>query len=219
MAYKKTMKKMKKLTIYIISAISCIHLQACAKGDIKQEFQNELNKPNTFNFTAVDSIAKGSMIFIVPNSMNNLLSKVINSDIDKTATDNDYDNAAVTYNVMKSTNDLVSIVKSVYKEDDGAPRGFFAWDECLNYFQFSNKLNIVNYHFDSEYSVQIKHLQEIGKLDLGCENAGFKETADLSFFILDTNLFLHNPIASPFCDIDLKLNADTKKISFTMINN
>lgn len=216
---KEAMKTNKKLKICFLSAFSSIHLYACSKGCIKQEFQSELNASNSLNFTTVDSIIKGSMIFIVPDSMNNFLSRLINSDIDQTTTDNDYDNAAITYNIMKSTNSLVSIVKSVYKEADGAPRGFFAWDECLNYLQFANKVYMVRYDFDSDYSLQIKYLQESGELDLGCTNAGLKEKPDLSFFLYNTNLFLHDPIASPFCNIDLKLDVDPEKISFTILDD
>lgn len=197
MGFKKTtMKNIKKLAVCLL-VLGSISLNACGKGDIKQEFQKEITASNSFHFTTTDSIIKGSIVFIVPGSMNKLLSNIINSDIDQTVTDNDYGNSVITYKIMKSTNYLVSVVKSVYKEDDGAPRGFFLWDECLNYFQFYDKLYVINYGFDDDYSLQIRHLQEGGILDSGCEDAGLKEKTDLSFYLRDTSLFLLNPIASP----------------------
>ena len=208
------MKNIKNIRTSLILLLILFHLNACGNKDMKKYFVKEVEKNSTFTLGSVDSLTKDSIIFILPQLTRGLLKSVIDSDIDKTTKNNIYANSIVTYNIMKSTDNLISVIKSIYMEDEGSPRGFFAWDECLNYYQFSNQILKINYEFDTDFSAQLNYLKEIGKLDIDCIGVELKEKDDLLFYIRDSNIFLHNPISSPFCNVDVRLTIDTSKIYF-----
>jgi hypothetical protein len=205
------MKILNKIAFFLIISIS---IYACLRADIRKSFVINLKWNDSVSIYGIDTLRDSGVIFYLPNTDNKLLNIILDRDVKNSLEQVEYNGGEIRYEIMQCSDIFVSVIKYVYIEDEGSPRGFFVWEECLNYFMYYNDIYKIKYNFNKEYDSEINKLLSTGEIDLDCEKMGLKEKANICFYFYEGVLYLHNPINSPFCQINFSIPFDIQKISF-----
>lgn len=187
-------------------------LSSCAQSNIQEKFKEELAIRNNIAVKRIDTITQ-KMKICVPITDNSFAQRIFDIDKSESLRDPKNINGIITYKIMTLSDNFISVVKTVYVEDSGSPRGFYIWDNCLNFFSYGNAIYSIEYKISDIGQI----LQEAVKkkdLDVSCLKEEVKNLPDQNFYFKSKSLYVHNPINSPFCDVDIEMPLKLEFVNF-----
>ncbi|MDI9320072.1 MAG: hypothetical protein QM530_06295 [Phycisphaerales bacterium] len=206
-----------RLYVFLFGLVFGIALNSCAQPKINKEFMKDILSKNKLLINSIDTV-KGKMTIFLPLTKNDAINRIFEMDKVKSLNDPDKLDAIISYKVMTLTSNFISAVKTVYIEDASSPRGFFAWDEKFNYYLFEGSVYNVKYNLVEDIRPFLNDAIEQNILDADCANVELKTSNDLNYYFYETKLYLHNPITTSFCDVDIPIKYSSDAVTFSLID-
>lgn len=192
-----------------------VNVSSCTRANIHSNFTRDIKKQNKFIINNIDTIKKNNRTIIYLNTDNGFVNEVLNNDKKYVLENKKYFSAEIQYEIKQVSTNFISIVKSVYVEDTNSPKGYFSWDECLNFYNYKDGIYKVNFHiYEQELNAKLIEAVKKGEIEDICLNESRKSIEHQDFFIQNGKIYIHYPIEFPACWLDIEVILDKEKIVY-----
>jgi hypothetical protein len=199
--------------------IVCMNISSCTRADIHTSFIESIRIYESISINSIDTIRNNDIVFYLPNTNSKLLQSVLYNDMKNSVENTDYSGAEITYEIKQASPLFFSLVKSVYIETANSPKGYFSWDECLNFYKYKDGIFEIKYYSnEQEVNEKVNLSIKRGYIEEPCLREDWVSIEEQEYFFQNGRIYLHNPISFPTCWIDLEMNLNTGNINFNEIH-
>jgi hypothetical protein len=213
------MEKQNFLIKVLFSLVICMNISSCTRADIHTSFIKSIDRQEDFSINNIDTINQSDRTIVLIKTNNHFVNELLERDKKNTISSEKYYLAVISYDIKQATSDFVSIVKSVYVEEEGTAKGYSAWDESLIFYKYNNNIYEIKYQV-GEHTIREKVLQAVnnGEIDSSCLDEYIVKPERQSYFFKNGTLYLHDPISFPVCQIDLEIDLKKDNITFLEVH-
>lgn len=203
----------------ILGLLFLISFESCAQDNTSQKFQEHFKLPNkNLSVKGIDTF-KGIMRIYTPITENDTINRVFLLDRMKNLEDSNKLDATISYEIKTLTSNFISAMKVIYVEDSGSPRGFFIWNEGINYYIYDGVIYSVEYEYKGDVKLLLNEAIMKNSMDNDCLKSEIKNKADFTYFIKEQTVYIANPLESPFCDVEIPIYNNAVSFKFSKFKN